>query len=61
MDEINYDAWVNNLQNIRPNLFLSDEDENLDQKTEIFVDNNYQSLVDDVSDIKPDVKRDIIL
>ena len=61
MDEINYYAWANNLQTIRRNLFLSDDDENLDQKTEIFVDNNYQSLVDDSSDIKPNVKRDIIL
>ena len=61
MYQTNYDAWVNNLQNIRPDLFLSDDDENLDQQTEIFVDDNYQSLADDVPDIKPNVKTDITL
>ena len=42
--EKNYDKWVNNLQNIRPDLFLSDDDENLDAQTQIFADNNYQTL-----------------
>ena len=42
-DDVNYDAWVNNLQNIRPDLFLSDKDEDLDTKTEI----------KPISDIKP--------
>ena len=61
IDETNHDVWVNNLQNIRPDLFLSDDDKNLDTKTKTFVDDNYQSLVDDLPDIKPDVKADIIL
>ena len=39
----------------------SDDDENLDTQTKIFIDNNYQSLVDDLPDIKPDIKADIIL
>ena len=61
IDETNYDVWVNNLQNIRPDLFLSNDDENLDTQTKIFVDDNSQSLVDDLPDIKPDIKTDIIL
>ena len=61
LDEINYDGWVNNLQNIRLDLFLSDNNKNLGQQTEIFVDDNYHSLVDDVPDIKRDIKTDIIL
>ena len=59
VEKKNYDAWVSNLQNIRCDLFLSDDNENLDAQTEIFVDDNYQTLVDDLPDIKPDVKTDI--
>ena len=33
VDEKNYDVWVNNLQNITPDLFLSDDDESLDAQT----------------------------
>ena len=51
--------WVNNLQNIRPDLFLSNDDEDLDTQTKIFVDDNSQSLVDDFPDIKPDIKTDV--
>ena len=58
-DEINYDTWVNNLQNIRPDLFLSDDVENLDQQTEMFVDDSYPSLAGDLPDIKPDIKPDV--
>ena len=47
------------LQNIRPDLFLSNDDENLDTQTKIFVDDNSQSLVDDFPDIKPDIKTDV--
>ena len=50
-DEKNYDAWANNLQNVRPDLFSSDDDENLDAQTQIFVDDNCQTLVDDLPDI----------
>ena len=39
------------MQNIRPDLLLSDDDENSDAQTEIFVDDNYQTLVDDLPDI----------
>ena len=59
MDEINYDAWVNNLQNVRLDLFSPDGDENLDQHIEMFVDDNYQSLVGDFPNMKPDIKQDI--
>ena len=37
---------------IKPDVFLPD---NLDTQTKIFVDDNYQSWVDDLPDIKSDV------
>ena len=60
-EEKNYDAWVNNLQNIRPDPFLSDDEENLDPQTQIFVDNKYQTLVDYLPNIEPDVKTYVFL